>query len=152
MSIGLLAAVSPAGTSRACQDAVVREVADDRRRRERRTAPSWTGYCEPEIGCESVWPSTTTGWLRSSRTIAADLVDQAACASGLQRRVAGGEEDLVGEQLDDQAAAADGDVDLALQAGVLGEVVDPALERAEVLLLLLGLLGLLGGVLRRSCC
>ncbi len=31
------------------------------------------GYCEPEIGCESVWPSTTTGCVRSSRTTPAIL-------------------------------------------------------------------------------
>ena len=96
------------------------------------------GYCEPEIGCESVWPSTTTGCLRSSRTTPA-ILSTSLIARRLERRGARIEEDLVGEQLDDEPAAAHGDLDAALQAGVLGEVVDPALERAEVLLLLLGL-------------
>ena len=81
------------------------------------------GYCAPEIGCESVWPSTTTGCLRSPRTTPA-ILSSSCVRLGLSVAPAGLEEHLVGEQLDDQAAAADGDVDLALQAGLLGELVD----------------------------
>ena len=84
------------------------------------------GYCELEIGCESVWPSTTIGCCVLGAQHVAELAEQAQCAGGLSSGLAGIEEDVVGQQLDDEPALADRGLDLAGQALLRDQRVDPA--------------------------